>query len=203
METLPYSLPTQARKRQSIFWQLLDLHVQRLVVGLIQMALEDLLQEQLQAAWSDVATQWDAHTKSMTIEARQVILEFALNMAERLVHRVIEVDPSVVVDQVAGALALVLKPMDVSVSVHPSELPVISEALPHLMAEFDGRWAPAVAAYNAGTPQARLWLEQCGQECSDELFLLNISFRATRNYTADVLAGAWLYQVRDGEKASR
>ncbi len=93
--------------------------------------------DQLQAAWSDVATQWDAQTKSMTIEARQVILEFALNMAERLVHRVIEVDPSVVVDQVAGALALVLKPMDVSVSVHPSELPVISEALPQLMAEFD------------------------------------------------------------------
>jgi flagellar assembly protein FliH len=93
--------------------------------------------EQLQAAWSDVATQWDAQTKGMAIEARQVIVEFALKMAERLVHRVIEVDPSVVVDQVAGALALVLRPMDVSVRVHPSELPLVSEALPQLMAEFD------------------------------------------------------------------
>lgn len=92
---------------------------------------------QLHAAWSDVATQWDAQTKDMAIEARQVIVEFALKMAERLVHRVIEVDPTVVVDQVAGALSLVLKPMDVSVRVHPSELPVISEALPQLMAEFD------------------------------------------------------------------
>lgn len=93
--------------------------------------------EQLHAAWSDVATQWDAQTKGMAIEARQVIVEFALKMAERLVHRVIEVDPSVVVDQVAGALALVLRPMDVSVRVNPSELPIISEALPQLMAEFD------------------------------------------------------------------
>lgn len=104
-----------------------------------QEALEEAREQlqQLQAAWSDVATQWDGQTKDMLIEARQVMVEFALNMAERLVHRVIEVDPTVVVDQVAGALALVLKPMEVSVRVHPSELPIISEALPELMAEFD------------------------------------------------------------------
>ncbi len=92
---------------------------------------------QLHAAWSDVAGQWDAQTKGMAIEARQVVTEFALRMAERLVHRVIEVDPSVVVDQVAGALALVLRPMDVSVRVSPADLAVISEALPQLLAEFD------------------------------------------------------------------
>ena len=102
-------------------------------------ALEEAREQlaQLQAAWSDVAGQWDAQTKGMAVEAREVVIEFALKMAERLVHRVIEVDSSVVVDQVAGALALVLRPMDVSVRVHPSELPIISEALPQLMAEFD------------------------------------------------------------------
>lgn len=104
-----------------------------------QEALEEAREQfaQLQAAWSDVATQWDTQTKDMAVEARQVVIEFALKLAERLVHRVIEVDPSVVVDQVAGALALVLRPMDVSVRVNPSELSVISEALPQLMAEFD------------------------------------------------------------------
>lgn len=102
-------------------------------------ALEEAREQlaQLQAAWSDVATQWDAQTKGMAVEARQVVIEFALKLAERLVHRVIEVDPSVVVDQVAGALALVLRPMDVAVRVNPSELSIISEALPQLMAEFD------------------------------------------------------------------
>lgn len=92
---------------------------------------------QMHAAWSDVAGQWDAQTKDMAIEARQVVIEFALKMAERLVHRVIEVDPSVIVDQVAGALALVLRPMDVSIRVHPSDISVLSEALPQLLAEFD------------------------------------------------------------------
>ena len=92
---------------------------------------------QLHAAWSDVAEQWDAQTKGMAVEARQVVAEFALKMGERLVHRVIEVDPSVVVDQVAGALALVLRPLDVSVRVNPTDLSVISQALPQLLEEFD------------------------------------------------------------------
>ena len=92
---------------------------------------------QIQAAWSDVAGQWDGQTKQMAIEARQVVAEFALKMAERLVHRVIEVDPTVIVDQVAGALTLVLKPMDVSVSIHPSERATLEQAMPQLMAEFE------------------------------------------------------------------
>lgn len=91
---------------------------------------------QIQTAWSDVAGQWDAQTKQMAVEARQVVTEFALKMAERLVHRVIEVDQTVIVDQVAGALALVLKPMDVSVSIHPSEVTILEQAMPQLMAEF-------------------------------------------------------------------
>lgn len=65
--------------------------------------------------------------------------------------------------------------------------------LGRLVAEFDGRMAPAIAAYNAGGPQARLWLAQCGPNCSDELFVANISFGATRNYTSTVLEGASVY----------
>jgi len=102
-------------------------------------ALEEAREQlaQVQAAWSDVAGQWDSQTKQMAVEARQVVTEFALKMAERLVHRVIEVDPTVIIDQVAGALALVLRPMDVSVSINPSEQTILEEAMPQLMAEFD------------------------------------------------------------------
>jgi soluble lytic murein transglycosylase-like protein/tetratricopeptide (TPR) repeat protein len=65
--------------------------------------------------------------------------------------------------------------------------------LGRLVKVFDGRRAPAVAAYNAGEVQARLWLDQCGSECTDALYLLNISFGSTRTYTADVLAAAESY----------
>jgi putative transposase len=46
------SLPTESNACQSIFWNWIDQEVQRLVVGLIQMALEQLLAEQLQARWN-------------------------------------------------------------------------------------------------------------------------------------------------------
>ena len=58
---------------------------------------------------------------------------------------------------------------------------------------FGGRWAPAVAAYNAGEVQARLWLDQCGPGCTNALYLQNISFGSTRSYTAGVLSAAVSY----------
>jgi soluble lytic murein transglycosylase-like protein/tetratricopeptide (TPR) repeat protein len=65
--------------------------------------------------------------------------------------------------------------------------------LGRLIEVFGGRWAPAVAAYNAGEVQARLWLDQCGADCTSALYLLNISFSSTRSYTAGVLAAATNY----------
>ncbi len=92
---------------------------------------------QLQAAWSDVADQLDASRRQMDREARQAVLEFALKMAERLVHRVIEIDPTVVVDQLAAALSLVTRPMDVSVRINPADRTVLAQAMPQLMSEFN------------------------------------------------------------------
>ena len=75
--------------------------------------------------------------------------------------------------------------------------------LARLLDVFEGRLAPAVAAYNAGEVQAKLWLDQCGPKCDDALYLLNISFSTTRVYTADVLAGAVSYDGLYGREDSR
>lgn len=100
-----------------------------------QAAHEEL--QQLLAAWRDVAVQWDAQRKDMDREARHAVLEFALRMAEKLIHRAIEVDPTVVVDQLAQALSHVLRPLDVTVHAHQDDIPLIEEALPDLLAEFN------------------------------------------------------------------
>jgi soluble lytic murein transglycosylase-like protein/tetratricopeptide (TPR) repeat protein len=65
--------------------------------------------------------------------------------------------------------------------------------LGRLVEVFGGQRAPAVAAYNAGEAQAKLWLEQCGEGCNDALYLMNISFASTRGYTANVLSAATVY----------
>lgn len=103
-----------------------------------QAALEEMRQQlqQVQTAWIDVAQQLDNGRKDMALEARQAVLGFALRLAEKLVHRVIEVDPTVVVDQVSEALSHVLRPLDVTVAVHPEDRPLLERAMPELMQEF-------------------------------------------------------------------
>ena len=90
----------------------------------------------IQAAWSEAAREWEQHRKLLDRESRQAVLTFAINMAQRLVHRRIEADPTIVVDQVREALSHVLRPYDVSVSVHPGDRPLLEEAMPQLAAEF-------------------------------------------------------------------
>jgi len=90
---------------------------------------------QLSAAWSQVATDWEQQRIDMEREARQAVLEFALSAAEKIVHRVIEVDESVVVDQAAQALSLVLSAHDASVRIHPVDRPMLEDAMPELVKE--------------------------------------------------------------------
>ncbi|MEM9348240.1 MAG: FliH/SctL family protein [Planctomycetota bacterium] len=92
---------------------------------------------QLMAAWSQVATDWEQQRTDMEREARQAVLDFALSAAEKIVHRVIEVDESVVVDQAAQALSLVLSAHDASVRIHPVDRPVLEDAMPQLINELD------------------------------------------------------------------
>lgn len=90
---------------------------------------------QLVTAWSQVAMDWEQQRIEMEREARQAVLDFALSAAEKIVHRVIEVDESVVVDQAAQALSLVLSTQDATVCVHPVDRPILEDALPELLKE--------------------------------------------------------------------
>lgn len=90
---------------------------------------------QLTAAWSQVIEEWEQQRKEMETEARQAVLDFALSAAEKLVHRVVEIDETVVIDQAAQALSLVMSGHDASIRVHPVDRPILQNALPDLLAE--------------------------------------------------------------------
>ncbi|MEX0655193.1 MAG: FliH/SctL family protein [Phycisphaeraceae bacterium] len=92
---------------------------------------------QLQAGWTGSLKGWDAHCHEMERAGRAAVLDFAIKVAEKLVHRVIEVDESVVVDQLAHALTHVLHASEVTVQIHPDDRPLLEQALPELLAEFD------------------------------------------------------------------
>ena len=93
--------------------------------------------QQVTAGFTGVAEDWQEHRDGIERRARQAVLEFALKFAQKLTHRVIEVDPQVVVDQVRAALERVLEPTDVVIHIHPEDRPVLQEVLPDLLAQFD------------------------------------------------------------------
>lgn len=92
--------------------------------------------KQLTQAWAQSVNGWDARREEIDREAREAVLDLALHLAEKLVHRVVEVDPTVVQDQLASALTHVLSPMEVTVEICPADRPVLEFALPELLAEF-------------------------------------------------------------------
>ncbi|MHC4993521.1 MAG: FliH/SctL family protein [Planctomycetota bacterium] len=89
--------------------------------------------EQLQTAWVEAADHWDNDRLRMLQEARQSMLTVAVRMAEKIVHRVPRVDPSIIEDQVAEAVRHIAQPQDATVRIHPEDRPIVEEALPSIL----------------------------------------------------------------------
>ena len=92
--------------------------------------------QQLEAAWRDGMAQWSSRIDAVEADARESVLQLALRLTAMLVHRVIDVDPTVIVDQVASALAFVLTASEVAVTIHPEDRAALEESMPQLAAEF-------------------------------------------------------------------
>ena len=79
--------------------------------------------------WSAALEQWETDRKEMFLSARSDVLRFALAMAEKVVGRIIEVDPSVIERQLAEALLLISRPTSVVVTINPEDRSVVQMVL--------------------------------------------------------------------------
>ncbi len=100
----------------------------------LQQAQEQL--EQIQQSWLNAADQWEAHRHDMQRQARRAVVAFAVRFAEKIVHREIQVNDAVIADQVAAALAFVLRQTDVTIQICPDDRPILEQALPKLRTRF-------------------------------------------------------------------
>ena len=92
--------------------------------------------EQLQRTWIDTGGKLESHLRTVEREARQSVLELAMRLAEKIVHRTVQVDNTVVVDQVAAAFTYALGDYDVTVRISPDDRPTLEQAMPGLMDQF-------------------------------------------------------------------
>lgn len=90
----------------------------------------------LEASWTEAAEAWSQHRQQLEREAHRGVIELAVKLAEKLVHRLVEVDQTVIADQLAAALEHVLRPLDVSVQIHPDDRPLLEQALPDILNRF-------------------------------------------------------------------
>ncbi len=83
-------------------------------------------------AWTAALRDWNEHRRLMLAEARADAVLFALAVAEKITHRVIDCDPAVVQDQLAEALHLLTRPSACVVTVHPEDRALVETVAPEL-----------------------------------------------------------------------
>lgn len=89
--------------------------------------------DELKQSFSKAIEHWEEERKRLYLEAREDVLEFALNMAEKITHKIVQTDPSVVGDQVIEALALLAEPTTAIVSVAPEDRQTVEAMLPDIV----------------------------------------------------------------------
>ncbi|MCP4659549.1 MAG: transglycosylase SLT domain-containing protein [bacterium] len=75
------------------------------------------------------------------------------------------------------------------------------------IAEFDGRWVPAVCAYNADVEDVRKWWSQRPPDQPLDVFIENIPFGETRLFIKKIIAAyevyRWIYAAQSGQGAGK
>lgn len=88
---------------------------------------------QLQKAWSEALGAWEAQRRQMILDANQSLMELAVTLSRKIIHRVPQVDPQAVADQVAAAVDYVARPSRIAVRINPADRPVVEQALPGIV----------------------------------------------------------------------
>ena len=89
--------------------------------------------EKLVPAWIEQFEQFGTERERLFEEARRDVLRFAVDIAARVVHRVVECDETVCIAQVREALQIIGRPSQVRLSINPLDRAVISDALPGIL----------------------------------------------------------------------
>lgn len=96
--------------------------------------------EQLAAVaeqWAAATADYEQRFAELERQTRSAALELAAKLAEKVIHRGVETDDAVIIDQVAAALTHVLEPARVKVRVHPDDRATLDDALPGLLDTLD------------------------------------------------------------------
>lgn len=93
---------------------------------------------EVDAAWSAAMAEFIGQRESLLVESRRGVIELAIAIAERVVHRAIEIDAGAIEEQLREVLSLVAAPATLIVRVHPGDEELVREIVPRLREQFVG-----------------------------------------------------------------
>jgi len=88
----------------------------------------------VESAWATALSEFAAQREAMIEHATRDAVTLAVAVAEKVVKRSIAVDPGVVVEQLRAVLAVVVRPTELVVRIHPEDRPLVQRSLPALLA---------------------------------------------------------------------
>lgn len=90
--------------------------------------------QELQAQWLEALNTFTKSRLGLLTETRLDLLRLALAIAERVVFRTVEIDPTVIEDQMAEALSLLARRSAVTIRINPADMEHAQAVLPELVA---------------------------------------------------------------------
>lgn len=89
--------------------------------------------DNLEQTWVTVLSEFAAQRDALIHAATKDVAQLATEIASRVIKRAVAVDPAIIADQVAAALAVVVRPTEVLLLIHPADRDFVSRALPALL----------------------------------------------------------------------
>lgn len=90
--------------------------------------------ETLEKNWAGALSAFEQQRAGMLQQAREDVLTLAVMLAQRVVRRQFEVDPSLVTEQVEACLRTVAKPTTLTITIAAADEEVVRAALPQVLA---------------------------------------------------------------------
>lgn len=91
---------------------------------------------QLSEIWSIQLDSFEKHRNTMIEQARLQVVELATMIAQRVTRKVIELDPTIVLNQVEAALSSVTESTRLVLAVHPDDIELSRTELPQILEKF-------------------------------------------------------------------
>ncbi|MBL4810527.1 MAG: hypothetical protein JKY43_10785 [Phycisphaerales bacterium] len=89
----------------------------------------------LDEQWAQAIKEWERDRSELLLHARTEVISLAAQIAARVIKRVIDLDPEVVVDQLETVLETLVTPTDIRIRVHPGDMELLKRVLPAMVEE--------------------------------------------------------------------